>query len=145
MAKKRARRLPDQVKGKPHWTVQVVPRLLHRPRGRTKDFWGDCSPWEREIRISRKGAKYGITRDTLVHELLHKIMWWMREPAVLELDRAINPALDKKPDADRVPIIRHCILKHCRWMRREAAEFIAHEIDDALDVFEDALETLLPN
>jgi hypothetical protein len=82
-------RLPQATKGKP-WTLLVVPRVRHAG----VECWGTCDPIRREIRISKAAERHGVTRVTLLHELGHKLQWYLSEEATEHLAQEYDDVLE---------------------------------------------------
>ena len=68
------------------WRVRVSRKAL-------KD-WGYCCYEKREIVVSKQTAQYGVDREVLIHELLHKIMPFLDEPCVDLAATEIDDALE---------------------------------------------------
>jgi hypothetical protein len=90
MPTSRAKRLPQQTKGKPPWVVRVQPNLRI---GKVR-CWGFCDYANREILICSSCERSGVDRDTFLHEMIHKICPWMAESAVDSLATELDDALD---------------------------------------------------
>jgi hypothetical protein len=82
-------KLPQLTKGK-HWTLKVVPRI----RNGGGECWGLCDPINREISIAKSTERHGIARVTLLHEMLHRLCWWMSEEAVEQMAQELDESLD---------------------------------------------------
>jgi hypothetical protein len=82
-------KLPQLTKGK-HWTLKVVPRIRHGGG----ECWCLCVPIGREILITKSTERSGISRVTFLHEMIHKICWWMDESAVEQMAQELDESLD---------------------------------------------------
>lgn len=80
-------KLPTHERGKP-WTLRVVSRI---DGGKS---WGKCNADTREIVIAKKTQKLGVSREVLIHELLHRYMWFLTEEVVEHVAEEIDFALD---------------------------------------------------
>lgn len=85
-------KLPTHEKGKP-WSIRVVRSL---DGGKT---WGKCDAEAREIIVSKATQKKGFARETLIHELLHRYMWFLDEDVVTHVAEEIDFALDAAESA----------------------------------------------
>lgn len=120
-------RLPQLTKGRA-WKLQVVERL----RVRGKECWGCCYWPDRLIKITRSTERNGLERSVLSHELIHRICPWMDEEAVLSLEQAVEDELDR--NRSQLVALRKAITRSCPWMRHDAVEFMAAELDEAIDM-----------
>lgn len=128
----KATKLPSLVKGK-HWTVEVRPRVRCRIHGKPKECWGFCDPTKRQIVLHASAERYGLDRETFIHEFSHKMMHWLDEDPVEHLGVELDSYLDEREHDNRPAAIAHVVEKHCRWMRSTAILFFALELDEALD------------
>lgn len=82
--------LPNTDSGEP-WTLSVVPRL--------KKSWGYCDVKQRRIVITKAAQREGISREILLHEAIHKLMWFLDEEAVDYMAKELDATLDAAEDA----------------------------------------------
>jgi hypothetical protein len=56
----------------------------------------------------------------------------MDEEAVLSLEQAVEDELDR--NRSQLVALRKAITRSCPWMRHDAVEFMAAELDEAIDM-----------
>lgn len=83
-------KLPKTDKGK-SWTLRIVRK---NPIVGGEEAWGFCDSIKREIVVSRETEKHGLSREILLHELLHQLMPFLSEEAVIHVSQALDAALD---------------------------------------------------
>ena len=76
-----------KVRRKKAWTVRVAKKRL-------KDCWGFCDFANREIVLCPSTESAGVKRQTLFHELIHKVCPWMEEEAVDHLATELDDGAD---------------------------------------------------
>jgi hypothetical protein len=82
-------RLPQLCTGKP-WTLREVRRVRHGG----VECWGTCDPIAREIRIAESAARHGVARVTILHELGHRLQWYLSEDAIEYLAQQNDEVLE---------------------------------------------------
>lgn len=86
--------LPKDDIGKP-WRLRVTNRPIVIDG---EDCWGECNYRRREVVVSSKCDNHGLARDTLLHEMIHKIMPFLSEEAVEHLASSLDFVLDLAED-----------------------------------------------
>lgn len=83
--------LPKTNTSKKQWTLRVVRK---NPILDGEEKWGVCDCGKREIVISKEVQKEGVAREVFLHEMLHRLMWFLSEDAVDHLAKELDHALD---------------------------------------------------
>lgn len=59
-----------------------------------EELWGRCNAPKREIVICKAVQKHGLAREILLHELIHRYLWFLDEEVVSFVAGEIDHALD---------------------------------------------------
>ena len=68
--------------------------MRKNPRLDGEEKWGICNYTDREIVISRETKQYGVAREILLHEVIHKCCPFLAEETVVHLARELDLVLD---------------------------------------------------